>query len=49
VHQATGMISVQINASLADALARLRAYAYSTTSSINNVATEVINRRLRFD
>jgi GAF domain-containing protein len=49
VHQATGMVSVQINASMADALARLRAYAFSSQSTIFDVAVEVIDRRLRFD
>ncbi|WP_370381975.1 ANTAR domain-containing protein [Catenulispora sp. GAS73] len=49
VHQATGMISVQLGVSLAEALARLRAYAYSRDRLIAEVAADVVARRLRFD
>jgi hypothetical protein len=49
VHQATGMISVQLGVSLAEALARLRAYAYADGRLIAEVATDVVARRLRFD
>jgi hypothetical protein len=49
VHQATGMISVQLSVSIADALARLRAHAYAEDRSIGSVAADVVARRLRFD
>jgi len=49
VHQATGMISVQLGVSLAEALARLRAHAYGNDRPIAQVATDVVARRLRFD
>jgi GAF domain-containing protein len=49
VHQATGMISVQLGVSLAEALARLRAHAYGNERPIAQVATDVVARRLRFD
>ncbi len=49
VHQATGMISVQLGVSLAEALARLRAHAYSQDQLIAEVAADVVARRLRFD
>jgi hypothetical protein len=48
VHQATGMISVQLNVSLADALVRLRAHAYAQDRPIAEVAGDVVARRLRF-
>lgn len=49
VHQATGMISVQLDVSLADALLRLRAHAYAAERSILDVAADVVCRRMRFD
>jgi hypothetical protein len=49
VHQATGMISVQLAVSLADALLRLRAHAYGSGRDIGDVAADVVARRLRFD
>ncbi|SFP05949.1 ANTAR domain-containing protein [Amycolatopsis arida] len=49
VHQATGMITVQLGVSLAEALLRLRAHAYTTGRTVSAVAADVVNRRLRFD
>lgn len=49
VHQATGMISVQLGVSLAEALVRLRAYSYADGRLIAEVAADVVARRLRFD
>jgi len=49
VHQATGMISVQLGVSLAEALVRLRAHAYADGRLIAEVAADVVARRLRFD
>jgi GAF domain len=48
VHQATGMIKVQLRSSMADALMTLRAYAFAEDRSINDIAVDVIARRLRF-
>jgi hypothetical protein len=48
VHQATGMISAQLDVSLAEALVRLRAYAYAQDRPIAEVAVDVVARRLRF-
>ncbi len=48
VHQATGMISVQLDVSLAEALARLRAHAYVQDRLVADVAADVVARRLRF-
>ncbi|HEU5429141.1 MAG TPA: ANTAR domain-containing protein [Actinocrinis sp.] len=49
VHQATGMISVQLGVSLAEALLRLRAHAYADGRAIAEVASDVVARRLRLD
>ncbi len=49
VHQATGMISVQLNVNLAEALVRLRARAYAEGRLVTEVADDVVARRLRFD
>ena len=49
VHQATGMISVQLGITLADALARLRAYAYTQDRLIADVAADVVARKLLLD
>jgi hypothetical protein len=49
VHQATGMVIVQLGVSAAIALVRLRAYAYSHERRLRDVAADVVARRLRFD
>jgi hypothetical protein len=49
VHQATGMISVQLGLSVALALVRLRAYAYAHNRRLRDVARDVVSRRLRFN
>jgi hypothetical protein len=49
VHQATGMITVQLGVSVAVALIRLRAYAYAHDRRLRDVAADVVARRLRFD
>lgn len=49
VHQATGMLSVQLGLPLAQALLRLRAYAYGHDRSIVEAARDIVSRRLRLD
>jgi hypothetical protein len=49
VHQATGIVKVQLNVGIAEALVRLRAYAYAQQRPIEDVARDVVGRRLRFD
>jgi len=49
VHQASGMLSVQLDLPIGDALTRLRAYAYAESTPINKVAREVVDRRLRIE
>jgi hypothetical protein len=48
VHQATGMVLVQLGVSAAEAYARLRAYAFSRDRALADVAREVVTRRLAF-
>jgi hypothetical protein len=48
VHQASGMVSVQLGASVAQALIRLKAYAFSNDVPLAEVADSVIRRTLRF-
>jgi GAF domain-containing protein len=49
VHQATGMIAVQLGVTATVALSRLRAYAYAHDRRLRDVAADVLARRLRFD
>jgi hypothetical protein len=49
VHQAAGMISVQLGVDLSEALARLRAHAFAGGASLGDVADDIVNRRLRLD
>jgi hypothetical protein len=48
-HQATGMVAVQLDVSVAEALIRLRAYAFGNDRPLAEVAEDVVARRLRFD
>jgi len=49
VHQATGMIMVQLGSTIAAAFARLQAHAYAENRQLREVADDVVSRRLRFD
>jgi len=49
VHQASGMVAVQLEVSIAQALIRLRAYAFGNDRTLAEVAEDVVARRLRFD
>ena len=42
------MVSVQLDISVGDALARLRAYAFGVDTPITEVARDVVSRRLNF-
>lgn len=48
VHQAAGMISVQLGVGVEEALVRLRAHAYAEERGLAEVARDVVARRLRF-
>lgn len=49
VHQAAGMASAQLNVSVAQALIRLRGYAFGHGRPLKAVAEDVVARRLRFE
>ena len=46
VHQASGMLAVQLDVPIADALIRLRAYTYAEKRLVNEVAHDVVAERL---
>lgn len=48
VHQAAGMVAVQLDVSVTDALVRLRAYAFRNGRLVSDVAKDVVELRLRF-
>ncbi|MGH1493621.1 MAG: hypothetical protein ACRBK7_30185 [Acidimicrobiales bacterium] len=48
-HQASGMIAVQVQVGIDEALVRLRAHAFRSDSSVTDVARKVVGRSLRFD
>jgi hypothetical protein len=47
--QAQGMVMVQLGVGIGEAMARLRAYAYARDRRLDDVARDVVERRLRFD
>jgi ANTAR domain len=47
IDQATGMLTVQLGVTIADAFVRLRAYAYSQDRRLADVAGDIVARRLR--
>lgn len=49
VHQATGMVMVQLGTDAAGAFAALRARAYGDDRPLQDVARDVLDRRLRLD
>ena len=49
VHQASGMVSVQLGVTVGEAMVRLRARAFAMEQPLVDVAQAVVARRLRFD
>jgi hypothetical protein len=49
VHQASGMVSVQLGVPVDHAMVRLRAFAFANGQPLTAVARSVVNRTLRFD
>ena len=49
IHQATGMIAAQLDDTIANALARLRAAAFASGRPMYDIAQDVVERRVRFD
>jgi hypothetical protein len=47
VHQAAGMASEQLHVGVAEALVRMRSYAFRSDMPIDEVAQAVVARRLR--
>ena len=47
--QAQGMVMVQLGVPLAEALVRIRAHTYAENRRLNDVARDIVARRLRFD
>ncbi len=48
IHQATGMVSVQLDVGTPEALARMRAHAFVHNRLLTDVARDVVARRLAF-
>lgn len=49
VHQASGMVAVQLGVGVAEAMVRLRGHAFGNGRSLTDVAHDVVARRVRFD
>lgn len=49
VHNAAGVVSVQLGVSITEALIRLRGYAFSNDRLLRDVAEDIMARRLRFE
>lgn len=49
IHQATGMVAEMLNCSLTDAIARMRAHAYSQELSLFELSTRLIDRKIRLE
>ena len=49
IYQASGMVSIQLGVSTHDALSVIRAHAFSHGMTISQVASEIVERRLRLD
>ncbi len=49
VHQASGMVAVQLGVGVGEALICLRAYAFANDRPVTEVAEDVVGRRLLFD
>jgi GAF domain-containing protein len=48
IHQAAGIVAVQLGVGVAESLAVLRAHAYARARPLLEIAHEVVTRRLRF-
>ena len=47
IHQAAGMVSIQLKVPIAEALMRIRAHAFASNQQIGVVAADIVARRLR--
>ncbi|TFC04110.1 ANTAR domain-containing protein [Cryobacterium adonitolivorans] len=48
IHQATGMVLGQLDISATDAFSRIRAYAFSSGYTVQDISHAVVSRRLNF-
>jgi hypothetical protein len=48
-HQAAGMVAAQLDTNVREALIRLRAHAFSTGRTLDEIAGDVVARTLRFE
>ncbi|WP_344234202.1 ANTAR domain-containing protein [Kribbella hippodromi] len=48
VYQATGMLAIQLGASMEDALAMLRAHAFAQDPTLSEIAEQVVDRPIDF-
>lgn len=48
IHQATGMVSVQLKVDLGTALLRIRARAYAEDRQLSDLAADLVSRKVRF-
>jgi hypothetical protein len=46
-YQASGMVAIQLQISVSEALLRVRAYAFAMSRSVDEVAGDIVARRLR--
>jgi AmiR/NasT family two-component response regulator len=49
IHQATGVVALQLGVPLDEGFVRLRAYAFARELSLRELAREVVARRLRLE
>lgn len=49
VYQAQGMVSIQLGVGMAEAMVRLRGYAYAQNQRLSDVADDVVARRLTLE
>jgi hypothetical protein len=47
--QAQGMVMMQLGVSIGEALVRIRAYAFAENRRLDDVAHDIVQRRLRLD
>jgi hypothetical protein len=47
IHQATGMVSAQLEVSLDEAFVRLRSFAFANDRPLRDIAEDIVTRRLR--
>ena len=47
IHQASGMVSIQLQVPVAEALVRIRAHAFADGRPLGAVAADIVARRLR--